>query len=294
MSEHTIPKQIMNQLIADQQNEIDAYTIYGKAAQFISDQENKKLIQQIAKDEFRHYQRLRNITTRDLKPSRRKVLFFTLVTKLFGLTFGLKLLERNEDKAVNIDYAGLEEYIPGLAQIIEEEENHEKQLLGMIDEERLYYLGSVVLGLNDALVELTGTLAGLSFAFQNTRLIALSGLITGIAASLSMAASEYLSSKADGDKEPLKSSLYTGSAYIVTVVLLILPFLIFEHYLVCLMVTLGVSVAIIFLFNYYISVAKEYSFAKRFTEMAAISLGVAGLSFGIGVIVRIVFGVDIQ
>lgn len=293
MPEQPIPKQIMHQLIADQQNEIDAYTIYGKAAQFISDRDNKELIKQIAEDELNHYQRLKAITQKTLKPNRRKVLFFVLMTKLFGLTFGLKLLERNEDNAVHIDYVGLEEYIPGLAQIIEEEEDHEKRLLGMIDEERLYYLGSVVLGLNDALVELTGTLAGLSFAFQNTRIIALSGLITGIAASMSMAASEYLSSKADGEKEPLKSSLYTGIAYIVTVVLLILPFLIFEHYLVCLLVTLGVSVVIISVFNYYISVAKEYSFVKRFTEMAAISLGVTALSFGIGVVVRIVFGVDI-
>ncbi len=173
------------------------------------------------------------------------------------------------------------------------EEEHEAQLLGMINEERLAYIGSVVLGLNDALVELTGTLAGLSFAFQNTKIIALSGLITGIAASFSMAASEYLSSKADGEDEPLKSSIYTGIAYIVTVALLIVPYLIFSSYLVCLAVTLGISVFIIFLFNYYVSVAKDYSFSKRFTEMAVISLGVAAFSFGIGAAVRLIFGIEL-
>ena len=92
------------------------------------------------------------------------------------------------------------------------------QLLSMLDEEALKYMGSVVLGLNDALVELTGALAGLTFAFQNTKLIALTGLITGISASLSMAASEYLSSRADGEENAGRSALYTGIAYIITVI----------------------------------------------------------------------------
>jgi VIT1/CCC1 family predicted Fe2+/Mn2+ transporter len=241
-----IPKHIVKQLKTDQQNEINAYTIYTKTADLITDNTNKIIVQRIAKDEFDHYLRLKKITMRELSPKKGKVFFFVLITKIFGLTFGLKLLERSEDRAVTIDYVGLEAYVTGLSDIIEQEEQHEKELLGMINEERLSYLGSVVLGLNDALVELTGTLAGLSFAFQNTRLIALSGLITGIAASFSMAASEYLSSKADDDKDPLKSAVYTGIAYIITVILLILPYLIFKHYLVCLAVTLGISVAVIF------------------------------------------------
>ena len=164
----------------------------------------------------------------------------------------------------------------------------------MIEEEGLEYIGSVVLGLNDALVELTGALAGLTFAFRNTRLIALAGLITGIAASFSMAASEYLSKKTEGgEKNALKSSIYTGLAYIVTVFLLILPYLIFGHYLVCLAVTIGVAILIIYLFNFYVAVAQDLSFKRRFLEMAGISLGVSLLSFGIGYVIRVVLGVDV-
>ena len=88
-------------------------------------------------------------------------------------------------------------------------------------------MGSMVLGMNDALVELTGTLAGLSLAMQNTRIIALSGLITGISATLSMASSEFLSAKSEGNENALKSCIYTGIAYLITVTLLILPYLIF-------------------------------------------------------------------
>jgi VIT1/CCC1 family predicted Fe2+/Mn2+ transporter len=86
-----------------------------------------------------------------------------------------------------------------------------QKLISLIDEERLKYVSSMVLGLNDALVELTGALTGLTLALQNPRLIAIVGFITGIAASMSMAASEYLSTKQeDTEKNPLKASVYTG------------------------------------------------------------------------------------
>jgi VIT1/CCC1 family predicted Fe2+/Mn2+ transporter len=132
-------------------------------------------------------------------------------------------------------------------------------------------------------VELTGALAGLTFAFQDARLIGLAGLITGIAASFSMAASEFLSQKSEGNTaNALKSSIYTGIAYIITVILLILPYLLLRNHFLSLGLTLLTAVLIIFIFNFYISVAKDYNFKKRFFEMFFLSLGVALLSFVIG------------
>ncbi len=176
-----------------------------------------------------------------------------------------------------------------------EENVHEQQLLGMLDEERLRYAGSVVLGLNDALVELTGALAGLTLALQNGKLIALSGLITGIAASLSMAASEYLSTRSEKtEKNPVLASIYTGIAYILTVSLLVLPYLLSpETYILDLIITLITAVIIIAIFNYYISVAKGESFRARFAEMAILSLSVAAFSFGIGYLIRIWLGIEV-
>jgi len=142
-------------------------------------------------------------------------------------------------------------------------------------------------------VELTGALAGYTFAFQDTRLIALTGFITGISASFSMAASEYLSTRQEGGDNALKSSLYTGAAYIFTVISLILPFLLIGNPFISLGTTLCIAVLIIFLFNYYISVAKDYNFKRRFLEMASISIGVAGISFLIGVLVKQFIGVDV-
>jgi VIT1/CCC1 family predicted Fe2+/Mn2+ transporter len=143
-------------------------------------------------------------------------------------------------------------------------------------------------------VELTGALAGLTLALQNVELIALSGLITGIAASLSMAASEYLSTRSEKtDKHPVRAAIYTGIAYIITVALLILPYLLLENYILCLAISLTTGVIIIAVFNYYISVAKGENFKRRFVEMAGLSLGVALFSFIIGYFIRIWLGVEI-
>ena len=164
----------------------------------------------------------------------------------------------------------------------------------MIDEEKLKYVGSVVLGLNDALVELTGALAGLTFALSSARLVASAGAITGIAASLSMAASEYLSTKSEGGgKSPIKAAVYTGIAYTLTVAALILPYLLLSHLLISLGLMLIIAVVIIYAFTFYICVVKGLNFRKRFLEMLFISLGVAGLSFLIGLGVRVLLKVEV-
>jgi VIT1/CCC1 family predicted Fe2+/Mn2+ transporter len=109
-----------------------------------------------------------------------------------------------------------------------------------------------------------------------------------------MAASEYLSTKSEQSGEKaLKSALYTGFSYLITVVLLIAPYLIFADYLFCLAVTLCLAILIILFFTYYISVAKGYSFKHRFLEMAGLSMGVAVLSFGIGILIRHTLGIEI-
>ena len=91
----------------------------------------------------------------------------------------------------------------------------------------------------------------------------------------------------------LKSSIYTGIAYVITVIILIAPYLILQSYFAALALTLTFAILIILVFNYYISVAKDLNFKRRFSEMAIISLGVAALTFGIGFLIRKYLGVDI-
>jgi VIT1/CCC1 family predicted Fe2+/Mn2+ transporter len=286
-------EQTMKSLLFMQQDEINSFHTYKKLSLLIKDPGNSQVVSSIANAEMKHYAILKQITHQDLKPQWGTINFFVALCKVLGLTFGIKLMERGEELA-QATYQTLISLYSQLEEIWRDEEKHEDELLQMLDEEGLKYAGSVVLGLNDALVELTGALAGLTLAFQNTHIIALAGMITGISASFSMAASEYLSRKADAEgQDPVKSAIYTGIAYIFTVILLIFPYLVAKNYLVCLAWTIVNAILIIAAFNYYISVAKGFNFRKRFTEMTVISLGVALFSFGIGFLIRTVFGINI-
>jgi len=276
-----------------QQNEITEHHIYSRIAASLKSPENAAVLERIAADELGHYHKWKHFTGQEVKPDWWKVWKYTWISRVLGFTFGIKLMERSEETA-EANYSRLVGVIPNIEKIAQDEDAHEAALINMLDEERLRYAGSVVLGLNDALVELTGALAGLTLALQNTHLIALSGLITGIAASLSMAASEYLSTRSeDTSKHPVRAAIYTGIAYIITVTLLILPYLLFQNYYLDLAIALATTVLIIAVFNYYISVAKDEPFRKRFFEMAGLSLSVAAFSFGIGYLIRMWLGVEI-
>ena len=284
---------MMNTLLRLQQEELNGQVIYERLSNRVTDPHNKQILQRISKEEKKHYQIWKKYTKRDINHNHIKTFFYIWVSRFLGLTFGVKLMELGEEHTQEA-YEALLDEIPEARLMLLEEEKHEEELLDMLDEEALRYAGSVVLGLNDALVELTGALAGLTFAFQNTRIIALAGLITGISASFSMAASEYLSNKAEGgEQDPIKSAIYTGIAYIFTVAILVLPYLILNNYLLSLTWTIINAILIIAAFNYYLSIAKTINFRRRFFEMSLISLGVAFLSFIIGDLIRRWFGIQV-
>ncbi|MGB4162852.1 MAG: VIT1/CCC1 family protein, partial [Bacillota bacterium] len=168
----SISKETIDRLLVFQENEITEYHIYNNLSKMVNDQGNKELLQRIARDEKAHYDFYSKYTQREVKPNRWRVFLYTWIARIFGLTFGLKLMEAGESRA-HSDYSEAAKEIPEVSRIAEEEDKHEHELLDLIEEDRLNYISSIVLGLNDALVELTGTLAGLTFALQNTRLIAL-------------------------------------------------------------------------------------------------------------------------
>jgi vacuolar iron transporter family protein len=279
-----------------QREEITGARLYKSLSRVVKEKDNAKVLADMAVAEEAHYAFWKKLSGEDAPLYRLRYILFYLAARALGLTFALKLMERGEKNASE-GYAKVASLVSGAEKIGEDEEAHEQALIGMIEEERLAYMGSIVLGLNDALVELTGTLAGLTFAIQKGSIVAISGIITGIAAAFSMSASDYLSMKADGDPRAVKSAIYTGVAYLLTVILLVLPYLVLPQtgnwIYVSLAITLTIAVGIIAGFNFYISVAKGLSFKSRFLEMAGISLGVSAFSFGVGLLVRLIFGVSV-
>ena len=277
-----------------QQNELTESVIYEEIAKFAKGEENKKTLLRLSHEELAHYHIWKKYTGLEMKPEKAKILRYRLMARIFGFTFAVKLMENGEEHSQS-EYDLLAREVKESTAIRLQEEEHERALLNMLDEERLQYVGSMVLGLNDALVELTGSLAGFTFAMQNTRLIALSGLIIGISATFSMASSEFLAARSEGRTDALKSCSYTGIAYLITVILLILPYLLFgtSYYLPALICMLFIVVLIIAGFTYYTSVAQDQPFKPRFLEMAGISISVAVISFFVGILAKKVLGVDI-
>jgi VIT1/CCC1 family predicted Fe2+/Mn2+ transporter len=276
-------------LFALQRMEATEVEVYTRLARKQKDPHNRQILQEIAEEESRHEEILAKETGKVAKPIMWKVWLHTRLAWLFGLTFTIKMLERIERNA-STEYRKL-----GYDDLADEEDSHEERLIGMLKEDRLKYIGSVVLGMSDALIELTGALAGLTFAFADLKLVALAGLITGIAAAFSMGASEYLSSRTEKkDTNPLTAAMFTWIAYLLTVFLLVAPYLIIspdtspvyglEPHVLALVCTLIIGIVVIASFNFYVSVVEEVSFLHRFSEMAGLLFAVSLISFGIGIV----------
>lgn len=269
-----------------QRSEITEYQTYRLLAN-ASSLENKRILLHIASDEKKHYFFWKKYTKKDFSPNWPKVYLYFLFSKILGLTFAIGLMEKKEE-CTQLDCKKFARNIPDIEKVLKNERRHEKELVRLIEEEKQKYTSSIVLGISDALIELTGTLAGLTFALHNSSLIAIAGIVTGIAAALSMASSEYLSTRSEHTKrKPLKAAFYTGIIYLFTVIVLVTPFFIFSNVFLGLFGTVLGALLVIAGFSYYVSIVQRLSFRKRFLEMTKVSLSVAFISFIIGYFLRI-------
>jgi len=292
-----LDKYTLRQILSVQREEITVVEIYQRIASTIHDSHNRAVLRGIAGEELEHYHFWKSYTAADISPDRFRILVTSLLLRVLGFTFTLKFLASRHARDVN---KAVIEAIPDAETILRKDESHKRQittLTDILDEERLHYVSSIVLGLNDAIVEFTGMLAGLTLALQDNKLITITGLVAGISASLSMAATEYLSRRSEESHDkrlkPWKAAIYTGITYILTVALLLLPFIVIKSPYMALPFTLAAALIVIFGFTFYISVAKSLNFRKRFAEMAIISMGIALLSFILGIGVRLVLHVTV-
>lgn len=284
------------ELLRLQRMEATESTIYRHFSERHKDEKCKIILEELAVEEERHEQILAEITGEQVKARKLIVFFHIFLSRLFGLTFAIRLMERAE-REISAAYRRLD-----LIELADEEDSHEERLTGMLSEQRLEHTGSIVLGMSDALIELTGALAGLTFALQSMELVALAGLVTGIAAAFSMGASEFLSKRTEVDSSsPMTAALFTWAAYFTTVILLIAPYLLIqpdgfilwdlEPHIFALCCTFVIALLIVAVFNFYVSVVEVQSFKHRFFEMAAILVVVSLISYGIGLGLRSWLGV---
>ncbi len=303
MGEYLIKEQMDKSLYQSLQefykNEKLGYEVYERlAGDPRLSSKNADLLHRIAELEKNHVRILEKYIG-PVPPKENRIERLLLKTKLLGFTFTVKRMEMIQEKIITPSVRrDLVEIIPELEEIFIEEDMIDEDIITLLEEERLIYVSSMVLGLNDALVEFTGAIAGFTFAMRNNKIIAMAGIITGISASMSMAASEYLSTRADGKdskKNPLKAAVITGVAYVVTVMFMVLPYLLLpkDDYFYSLGIMLTVVIAIIAFFSYYVSVTRSERFVDHFRVMAVVSLSVAFISFIIGVVVKNALGIEL-
>ena len=285
-TERQIDKDTEKKIITAQKTEITEYYIYDRLSQSIKGERNREVLQRISKDELKHHNLCNYYTCIEIKPNKFKIWLYYAISRIFGITFGLKLMERGEDRA-HAAYQQLAKTIPEVEDVIRDEERHGNELIDMIDDERLEYSSDIVRGLNVALVEITGALAGFTLVLQDRNLVLTAGLIIGITVSLSTTSTEYIATKSSTSvKNPLKSAFYAWLANVIAVAFLLLPYLIFNNIYLALGLMILDAVIVIFVLTFYLSVARDTSTIKMFLEMTAVSLGIAALAFGIGFLAR--------
>ena len=148
---------------------------------------------------------------------------------------------------------------------------------------------AIILGMHDAIVSLLGLIAGLYFAFTDTDIIVISCIIASITAALSMSAANYLATRAENHNYALWAGFCTGAAYLATAAALILPFIIFQHQTVAIVLVFAIAILIIYLFNLVFYHGRR--FYRHFFEMLAICTIVSAVAFLIGEIANHLFGI---
>ena len=258
--------------------------------------ERRRILLELSRQEAEHRDFWERILGRKCRGvSRLKLYFYLFLRLVFGLTFTIKFLEKHEERVVE-EYKSVLKFLGErdrvvLERIIKDEEEHEAKLIGQIDEAIVRYMSFIVLGLADAIVEITGVHAGALGVTSSTIMAGITGLIVGFSAAISMASAAYLQAKHEAGRSPFFSSLATGIAYISAVVLLAAPYFVVHSILYAFIASLIIAVALIAGFSYYGSIVFDRSFKRELAESTSLMLATAFGSYLFGEYLGSVFGV---
>lgn len=275
--------------------------LYREMARREKDQRNRAALEELSAEEMQHYlfwSRLSGPVELALR-DRLRLRLAILSWRLLGKVFTIKFLERHEKSVVG-EYRALlasgalaPDASEKLADIIKDEEEHEARWAGQIEEARVKYMGSLALGLSDAIIELSGVHAGFLSYTASSVTTGIAGLIVGVSASMSMAAAAYLQAKQEPGKAPGVSAATTGLMYIFTVLVLTAPFLAGLPMLVALAASLLSALLVLALFTFYSSVIRETGFIRDYVENVLVIFLVVTASYLFGSAVKNVLGLVI-
>jgi len=301
-------------------DELLDHETYSRLVKSEKNAEIRKLLKQLANKEQEHIRIWSTLLGKESanvkKPSfiGVRVFLLLLLRKTIGIGFVTRLLERDES-------GGLERYNKGLKsgamkerdkgylrRVISDEEGHETAFASKVEKYggELGYTQSIILGLNDGLVEILAVVAGLATVATSSFIVVIIGMIAGISGTLSMAGGVYLSSKSGGLVEdamkntkkkervsPSREGYYTGIYYFVGALIAVLPFILgFGGATGILLSIILVGIALV-VASTIIAIISGTSIRRRSFEMLAVSLGAAFATILFGTFAKIQFGVSI-
>ena len=272
--------------------EYSDYTLYGRLSKTVDPSSPfADALKQLSATEHKHYEFWKKYVPEEApKVARAKLYWVLVLRRLFGLTFASRYLDRHESKVV-AEYKGLANLIPeadrhAFDEMVADEQDHEKAFAQKIESSAIQYISFVVLGLADALVEITGIHAGSLGIYNKTEIAGLAGVIAGAAASLAMASAAFAQAKQGFKGSARLSATYTGISYFITAVILAAPYFLTANMVYALSASLFLAVIILALTTYYSTVIAEKPFLRDFVEILAIMFAVTVVLYVFGYSVR--------
>ena len=274
-------------------HEFTDYTLYDRLARTVDGGSPfSDSLKHLSQTEYRHYEFWRKYAPdEEPKLSKRKLYWVLFLRRVLGLTFATRFLDRHETNVVK-EYLSFAQMIPeedraAFDAMVDDERDHEKALAQKVESSAIQYISFVVLGLADALVEITGIHAGSLGIYQRTEIAGLAGVIAGAAASLAMASAAFAQAKQGFKGSARLSATYTGVSYFVTAILLAAPYFFTDSMLVALSGSMAMAVVILALTTYYSTVISTKPFLRDFVEILAILFAVAIALYAFGYLVHV-------
>jgi VIT1/CCC1 family predicted Fe2+/Mn2+ transporter len=277
-------------------DEFTDHLVYKKLAAIEKIESNRQTLLSLSEQEYRHFE-FWNAYVESYRPRVNNFFVFMMLVfrRLLGLTFTVKLLERHEDKVIREYKRFAETLTPQerkkLDTIIADEEEHERFFVSQINERVVKYMSFIVLGLADAIVEITGVHAGFLGVTSSTLIAGVAGLVVGVAAAISMASAAYLQSKQEPTRSPIVSAISTGTAYIGTVVILALPYFFTADMAYAFGISVVLAITMTAFFTFYSSVILERKFSRELIEAVGLTLGTAFATYMFGSFLGSLFGI---
>lgn len=273
-------------------DEFSDFTLYDRLSRTVaSDSPYAEVLKTLSATEHGHYDFWRKYVPGE-KPrlSRLKLYWVLFLRRFLGLTFATRYLDRHEAGVV-VEYEGLARLIPesdrpAYDAMVEDERDHEKAFALKVESSAVRYISFVVLGLADALVEISGIHAGSLGFYDRTEIAGLAGVIAGGAASLAMASAAFAQAKQGFKGSARMSATYTGVSYFVTAIILATPYFLTSNMVYALGSSLTLAVIILALTTWYSIVIQQKRFFKDFVEILAILFAATIVLYTFGYLVR--------